>query len=196
MEEKELLTVKEFAAAAEVSNKAIYQQIQGRLKDYVVILDNVKYIKREALEKFYRKEDSSSQVKSSQVSSQVDSSLESKASEEIKTLNRMLDILTRQLDDKQAIIEQQSKTIDSLNARIEADGKRLDNMQLLLNQQQNIMLTDRKEDIKEIIAASKGEPIEEDTKESAAAAPVEVKKADSEAETPKKKKFLGIFPIK
>lgn len=191
MEDKELLTVREFAEAAGVTNKAIYQQIQGRLNDYVVIIDDTKYIKREALEKFYSKEDSRGQVKSSQESSQVDSRLEPKVSEEIKMLNRMLDILNQQLEDKQTIIEQQSKTIDSLNSRIESDGIRLDNMQKLLNQQQNIMLTDRKDDIKEIIAATK----EDETVIKAAAAPVNADLEPVEAEKPKKKKFLGIFPI-
>lgn len=65
-------TVKEFAAAADISNKAVYQQLKTRLKDYSKNIDGITMISHEALERFYIG-GQVGQVKSSQ----VDSSLES-----------------------------------------------------------------------------------------------------------------------
>ena len=46
MDQKEYLTIKEFADAAGVSKQAVYQRLTGTLKPYVSIKDGVKYLKR------------------------------------------------------------------------------------------------------------------------------------------------------
>lgn len=49
-EEKELLTITEFAEARGVSTQTIYQQIKKGLKEFVVVIDGKKYINRKAFE--------------------------------------------------------------------------------------------------------------------------------------------------
>ena len=43
MDQKEYLTIKEFAEAAGVSKQAVYQRLTGALKPYVSIRDGIKY---------------------------------------------------------------------------------------------------------------------------------------------------------
>ena len=92
MNEKKYITVKEFAAAAGVSNKAIYQQLSGRLKEYCIFENGKKMIDAKALELFYEGVQvghSSAQVKSSQ----LESSLESAHNAEIEALKMLVDEL-------------------------------------------------------------------------------------------------------
>ena len=113
--DKEYLTVKEFAAAAGVSNKAIYQQLKGRLEQYSQVINDVKMIDKKALELFYSNEDkaakdnSSVQVKSSQVLSQVKSSLEQQENNEIEALKMLINELKEEKEelkkDKEQLIK-------------------------------------------------------------------------------------------
>ena len=92
MNEKKYITVKEFAAAAGVSNKAIYQQLSGRLKEYCIFENGKKMIDAKALELFYEGVQvghSNVQVKSSQ----LESSLESAHNAEIEALKMLVDEL-------------------------------------------------------------------------------------------------------
>ncbi len=50
MNEKELLTITEYAQERGVSTQTIYQQIKKGLKKYVVVVEGKKYIHRKALE--------------------------------------------------------------------------------------------------------------------------------------------------
>ena len=50
---KEWYTVKEFSELAQVSDKAIYQQLEKRLKEYVKVVDGKKYISIKAFDKYY-----------------------------------------------------------------------------------------------------------------------------------------------
>ena len=53
-----LLTIKEFATAAGVSKQTIYNQLNGRLKPFVKVINDTKMLEKSALEEFYRCEDS------------------------------------------------------------------------------------------------------------------------------------------
>ena len=55
---KEYLTVKEFAAEAGISQQAVYKQLNGRLKNYVVLKGNQKLIASEAIKQYYSPSDS------------------------------------------------------------------------------------------------------------------------------------------
>ena len=47
---EELMTIKDFAAAAGISHQTVYKQMKKRLKAYVVTVENRKYIKKSALD--------------------------------------------------------------------------------------------------------------------------------------------------
>ena len=68
----EYLTVKEFAAAAEISQQAVYKQLNGRLKNYVVLKGNQKLISSEAIKQYYSPEDSTTDSTNSTNDSQVE----------------------------------------------------------------------------------------------------------------------------
>ena len=53
-----LLTIKEFATAAGVSKQTIYNQLNGRLKPFVKVINDTKMLEKSALEEFYGCEDS------------------------------------------------------------------------------------------------------------------------------------------
>ena len=121
-EERQYLTVKEFAEAAEVSNKAIYQQIQGRLKDYVKVENGIKVIDKAALKLFYGKPTddiqkemhSSDKVKLNQDSSQVESSLEQDTKEAINALKMLIEELKQDKEDLKKDKEQLIKDKEDL----------------------------------------------------------------------------------
>lgn len=100
MEEKDkvYLTVKEFAARADVSNKAIYQQVEGRLKPYCIEVNHQKMIDAAALDKFYgeNKTIQGGQVKLSEVKSRLESEKEAT----IEALRMMIEELKK---DKEAL---------------------------------------------------------------------------------------------
>lgn len=138
------LSVKEFAAAAGVSDKAIYQQMQTRLKEYVTEEEGIKKIDAAALEKFFKKEDRESQGgkdtsrleiaeiidKVVQVSSQV-STLEL---ESLKNENKLL---------KDALQEKE-RTIEFLKEQIRELQDRLKEAHSTTAIQQQLMAIEKK----------------------------------------------------
>lgn len=118
IEEVKYYTVKEFAAAANISNKAVYQQLKTRLKEYSKTIDKVQMISEEALKAFYSK-DSSSQVKSSQVDLKIESSLESEKEDRyILYLEQEVKELKEQLKDKDNTIKDLQEQIINLSNNI------------------------------------------------------------------------------
>ena len=109
-EEKKYLSIKEFAAAAGVSNKAIYQQLSGRLKEYCKVEHGVKMLDSEALQVFYA--DNIQGL--NQVSSQVESSLESQENNEVTALKMLIDELKQDKEDLKKDKEQLIKDKEDL----------------------------------------------------------------------------------
>ena len=109
-EEKKYLSIKEFAAAAGVSNKAIYQQLSGRLKEYCKVEHGVKMLDSEALQVFYA--DNIQDL--NQVSSQVESSLESQENNEVTALKMLIDELKQDKEDLKKDKEQLIKDKEDL----------------------------------------------------------------------------------
>ena len=101
MEEKDkvYLTVKEFAARADVSNKAIYQQLEGRLKPYCIEVNHQKMIDAAALDEFYgeNKTIQGGQVKLSEVKSRLESEKEAT----IEALRMMIEELKKDKENLQ-----------------------------------------------------------------------------------------------
>lgn len=53
MENKELLTIKEFAKIAGITVQSVYQRLDTSLKDYLEIVKGQKYLKVQALKDIY-----------------------------------------------------------------------------------------------------------------------------------------------
>ena len=127
--EKELLTIAEFAAAANVSKQAIYSQLETRLKQFVQVVDGVKMLKYEALEKFYL--------------NQVDTTNKSSFNqvEQVKNDNsiseKLIDLLSQQLEIK-------DKQIEELNKRLAEMSGTIQQQQQLLDQQHKLTMIEKK----------------------------------------------------
>ena len=165
--QQEVISIKEFAKRAGVSKQAIYSQLESRLQPYVVNLNNQKMIKIEALEKFY-----SSQVEQSSQSSFNQVEQPKPQEQEKDSIDKVLEVLARQLEEKDRQIEQ-------LNKHLEGAYKVIEQQSILLDQQQKLNLIDKKEDIKEMAATANATP----------AAPME----EAEQEQPPKKKWFKFF---
>ena len=164
-----LLTIKEFAAAAGVSKQTIYNQLNGRLKPFVKVINDTKMLEKSALEEFYIEKDSQldsqpiQPVESQPVDSQQ--TLEKSVLEEFYSCEDSQPVnqpVNRQLNEEInekliRILEQQLETkdkqIEELNKRLAETLTKMANImeqqQILLSQQQKLTLIERQEDIKE-----------------------------------------------
>lgn len=148
------LTIKEFAAAAGVSQQAVYKRLEKALKPYYKIIDGKKMIAKEGLE-LYNFSTIQPTIKSTVVEPVENteavrpsggfSSLNHSTNPttglttteaQFEALNKTLEILQRELEVK-------NKQIDDLNNRLAEALKTVDNQTLLLNQQQQLSLMDK-----------------------------------------------------
>lgn len=96
MENQDLLSVKDFAKAAGVSRQAVYNQLDLKLKPFVVQVDKRKMIDKKGLLEFSNRKNLSSCQSSSQSSfSQVE-----QEKVDNKTLQKALEILQQEIENK------------------------------------------------------------------------------------------------
>lgn len=105
MAEKELLTVKEYAEAAGVTQQAVYKRLNKGLAKFVVEVEGQKYIKAEALSELEPKADQ-------QPETEKQAQAESDVSKLVDTLTQTIEILQGQLSIKDSQIK-------DLNDRLE-----------------------------------------------------------------------------
>ena len=114
MDQKEYLTIKEFADIAGVSKQAVYQRLTGTLKPYVNIKDGVKYLNIRALE-LYKGDDAVKKLKKNNQeesnSVQVDSMVE--------LLKRELDQKNKQIDELHKLLEQSQVNLSQAHYRLQ-----------------------------------------------------------------------------
>ena len=114
MDQKEYLTIKEFADIAGVSKQAVYQRLTGTLKPYVNIKDGVKYLNIRALE-LYKGDDAVKKLKKNNQeesnSVQVDSMVE--------LLKRELDQKNKQIDELHKLLEQSQVNLSQMQYRLQ-----------------------------------------------------------------------------
>lgn len=114
MDQKEYLTIKEFAEAAGVSKQAVYQRLTGALKPYVSIRDGIKYVNIKALE-LYKGDDAVKKLKKNNQeesnSVQVDSMVE--------LLKRELDEKNKQIDELYKLLEQSQVNLSQAQYRLQ-----------------------------------------------------------------------------
>lgn len=155
IEEVNYYTVKEFAAAAKISNKAVYQQLKTRLKEYSREIDGVMMISQEALDKFYSS-DSSSQVKVNQVDLKLERGYETQASDKyIAYLEQEVKELKEQLREKDNTIKEMQQQIISLST---------ESLQQISSITRNIQLLQAAEVKEDIINSQETEIIEQPKK--------------------------------
>ncbi len=151
---EEYLTIKEFAAAAGVSEQAIYKRINKSLKPYAIVIGGKKKISIEGLALYQQPTQQptkqptfNNQVETSPTegvpanSESLDNSTLHATSltteqEQIKSLNRMVDIIQKELEVK-------NKQIDDLNARLAEALKTVEAQNILISQQQHLALLDK-----------------------------------------------------
>ena len=166
IEDKIYFTVKEFAAAANISDKAVYQQLKTRLKDYSRTIDGVAYICEEALKDFYSdekaKEEKSTQGLT-QVSSQVDSSLECAENDKyISYLEQEIKELKEQLKEKEKTISEMQQQIINLSNTLAVMSN--ESLQQIASITKNIQLLQVAEAREDIIKSQERDIIEQPKK--------------------------------
>ena len=129
MDQKEYLTIKEFADAAGVSKQAVYQRLTGTLKPYVNIKDGVKYLNIRALE-LYKGDDA---VKKLKKNNQEESN--------IVQVDSMVELLKRELDEKNKQIDELHKLLEQSQVNLSQAQYRLQ----LIEDQRNEEPEEKKE---------------------------------------------------
>jgi len=134
MDNKELLSIKEVSEAANISQQAVYKQLNNKLKKYVVVVEGKKKLKKEVLEEVYNK-------KVEQKFNNNNSTVEQPIQPEIKIV---LDTLQQQLKEK-------DKQIESLQASLNMAQSSLDQAQKLhlLDKQTILELQDKQKEAEE-----------------------------------------------
>ena len=155
IEEVNYYTVKEFAAAADISDKAVYQQLKTRLKEYSKSIDGITMIEEAALKAFYA-DDSSVQVKSSQLDSRL----------EVSASDKYIKYLEEEIKEYKEMIKEKDKTILSMQEQIIKLSESLANMsneslQQIASITKNIQLLQVAEAREEIIKSQETEIIEQ-----------------------------------
>lgn len=179
-QKQQLLSVKQFAEKAGISKQAVYNQLETRLKPYVVKVDNATKIDIAAFEKFY--------------SSQVDSNFQStfnqveqaKGQPTAGSFDKVLEVLQQQLEVK-------DKQIADLHNRLSEMSDIIQQQQTLLDQQQKLNLIDKKDDIKEIAAVKEQGQGQQEEKSPIPQEEQEQQKPQEQEQTKKKGFWARLF---
>lgn len=149
MEEKDFLTVKEFANEAGISTQRVYQLLAKDLQSYCKVIGNTKYINISALERFTTKpickdlqEDLPSDLQA----------LTKALQDQIDTLQKHNDLLTQQLEVK-------DKQISTLTESLQATTAALTSAQALhagTIQGQLTMQSERSDDVPQAEETKRG----------------------------------------
>lgn len=150
------LTIKEYAEAASISHQAVYKQLQTRLQEYKIEVENQTYIDAKSLEKFYGGEVATEVVQVAQQEVEYKSKCEA-AEKQLESQEEMIDFLKKEIQEK-------NKQIENLSLRLQEAIKSVDQeQQLHLVTQQKLLLIEKQEEEEKAAA-------EEEEKAAAAAA--------------------------
>ena len=205
----EYLTVKEFAAAAGISQQAVYKQIGSRLKPYVVNKGNQKVIAEEALKTFYPDADSIRNSTLDSTNSTLDSTNSTGENPEIQPDSMQKEDEVEQVkqpdstgsgeDSKQKDLEEQIKKLQEQIENIlknEQEEKEFLKEQIRQKDKQIDSLTENLAMAQQLAAADKRKLLELEEKQKEEPMVVEdldidpePPAADQEIEEPKKKGF-------
>ena len=97
IDEQEYLTIAEFAKRVNVSKQAVYQQLDKKLKPYLIVIDGKKKLNIKAISEVYDKQ-----------SEEIDKEVEQEEN------NKLIDILTQQLMEKDKQLTERDNQINGL----------------------------------------------------------------------------------
>lgn len=154
MDNNELLTVKQFAEAVGVSQQAVYQAMQGKLKPYLILEQGKKYISKQAIIDLYSSTESPEQTQELKgLVKGKQGELENLLKEVEKleqALNKELEknvVLNQQIEEKNKEIsrlehmqENLNKDKENLYNQLVVKDKQIENLNMLLSQQQALHL--------------------------------------------------------
>lgn len=143
MDNKEYITVAEFANRAKISKQRVYQLLNKRLKPFVQVVDGKKMLNIKGLEDFNIKEDCSNFQESC---SSVEQEIKQDKSATLDLLKTTIEILQKQLDEK-------DKQIQSLTEALRTEQLQTTAAQALHGK--NLMLEDTKITDNETVPAEK-----------------------------------------
>lgn len=158
-EKQEYMSVKEFAAAAGVTEQAVYKQLNNKLSTYSTELNGKKVLKVEALKEYKSKE--------------VETELTQKLNETEAEVNRLkeqiqqqkVDNLSRQVEELKEQLKAKDQQIGSLHDLLKESQEALNRQQQLTAIQEKRLTELTASDPEEPEAAEHGEPEEEQTAE-------------------------------
>lgn len=131
----DVLTIKDFAELAGVSVQSIYKKLSkanNPIQRYLVVVDNVKYLRRAALDVLYSSNPAAA-VENDPLPPQTEEQPPQKSS-----TDRLLDILETQLADQRRQLEEKDRQIAEQNAQINQLLEQLAENTKLINQQQQL----------------------------------------------------------
>lgn len=123
MEKKQLLSVSEYAEIKGISKQAVYKQLNNKLKNFVVEVENQKYIDRAVLSE---EENTQNLPKFNNQKLKVEQHFN----------NQIQPLLEQQIKEK-------DRQIENLFKQIEQKDKQIETLQELLSQSQKLQAMDR-----------------------------------------------------
>lgn len=152
---EEYLSVEEFAAAANVSQQAIYKQIKGRLEPYVEYIQGKRMIKKEAINIFYGNNSTDIKPDATEVkpettenkpdatenkqetTDEVEQPLNPKSTQEGSNTDNV-SLLREIIEKQEKQLEEKQKTIDTLLVSLNKAQDSNNKLQILVDQQQHL----------------------------------------------------------
>lgn len=156
--EKDLLTVKEYAEAAGVTQQAVYQRLNKGLSSFVVEVEGKKYLKRQALEAVQERQE----FKPIKPSVEQDSS---KVEQGFNKVDKLIDTLSKTVDLLQGQLEAKDQQISELNKRLEQALNNTSQSHFIAAQAQKSLTSGDQQEVDPVAAdvenKAKGEPLHE-----------------------------------
>ena len=114
----EYLSIKDFAKRAGVSQQAIYKQLNNKLKKYVKVVENKKYLHISALDEYIKPQENSTDEQ--QLLNMLQTNLKV-LQEQLSVKDRLIEELTQQASEKDKIIADMSKSLLIVQEERKAD---------------------------------------------------------------------------
>lgn len=190
---KGFLTVKEFAEQANISQQAVYKQINNRLKPFIHTVNGQKFIEAIALEKFYSTQvaqplntDSTSEKREFQPEVEQPNSTFIQPQNERNVEHELEDQIKELQNELKKIIENQQEEKQFLREQIKQKDKQIESLTENLKMAQQLAAADKKK-----VMELEAKQVEKENEIIAAAADHEIDQTEKEILPEKKKSFFS-----
>ena len=116
--ETEYLSIKDFAERVGVSQQAIYKQLNNKLKKYIKVVENKKFLHISALDEYIKPQENSTDEQ--QLLNMLQTNLKV-LQEQLSVKDRLIEELTQQAKEKDMIIADMSKSLLIVQEERKAD---------------------------------------------------------------------------